>query len=282
MPARRKAPNAFDPFGLDIERMFGPDHLKHNDAIEVASLYPALLSGLACAGANNPPRSLVAGSLDVGDGVLTALEVAGLDLTGCRLAVLSACRTGLGNVAGARGCWVCNGPSTRRVWLPWSPASGTSTTRPPPFSWRNSTPTSGVKNCHHSWLCGGQPTVLNRPRSVSWSDAWNSWRRVTPRTRRAIRAAAAGSDVERTGVRQGGGLGSSSAERSVPTFIRPGAGGRGPFSGGQGSRTEKAGVTRCGVPPDSVVVAMELGSFPARRASRSACAPVFRAITQPA
>ena len=166
MPARRKAPNAFDPFGLDIERMFGPDHLKHDDAIEVASLYPALLSGLACAGTNNPPRSLVAGSLDVGDGVLTALEVAGLDLTGCRLAVLSACRTGLGNVAGAQGCWVCNGPSTRRVWLPWSPASGTSTTRPPPFSWRNSTPTSGVKNCHHSWLCGGQLTVLNRPERV--------------------------------------------------------------------------------------------------------------------
>ncbi len=66
-------------------------------------MYPGLLSGLVCAGANNPRRSLVPFSLDVGAGVLTAEEVAGLDLSGCRLAVLSACRTGLGNVAGGQG-----------------------------------------------------------------------------------------------------------------------------------------------------------------------------------
>jgi CHAT domain-containing protein/tetratricopeptide (TPR) repeat protein len=60
---------------------------------------PLLLSGLALAGAN---RRALAGT-DEDDGILTAEEVAGLDLTGLDWAVLSACDTGLGVVRVGEG-----------------------------------------------------------------------------------------------------------------------------------------------------------------------------------
>lgn len=58
---------------------------------------PDLLSGLVCAGVNR-------GSLPDGDdGYLTTAEVAWLDLSGCELAVLSACDTGLGRPESGEG-----------------------------------------------------------------------------------------------------------------------------------------------------------------------------------
>jgi CHAT domain-containing protein len=61
----------------------------------VSGYHPGLLSGLVLAGANEP---------QTGDtGYLTAEEVGTLDLRGVELAVLSACETGLGNVAGGEG-----------------------------------------------------------------------------------------------------------------------------------------------------------------------------------
>ena len=57
-----------------------------------------MLSGIALAGANRRPAPIGAD-----DGILTALEVASLDLSGCDLAVLSACETGLGMTAGGEG-----------------------------------------------------------------------------------------------------------------------------------------------------------------------------------
>jgi len=60
---------------------------------------PLLLSGLALAGANR--RSAAAG--DEEDGILTAEEVASLNLAGVEWAVLSACDTGLGEIKAGEG-----------------------------------------------------------------------------------------------------------------------------------------------------------------------------------
>jgi len=73
------------------------------DHSEVHGLYPGLLSGLVWAGANQPETDPVTGGVDVGGRMMTAEEVAGLDLNGCELAVLSACETGRGQVAGGEG-----------------------------------------------------------------------------------------------------------------------------------------------------------------------------------
>ena len=60
---------------------------------------PLLLSGLALAGANH--RS--AAGPDEEDGILTAEEIAALDLTGVEWAVLSACDTGVGEIQAGEG-----------------------------------------------------------------------------------------------------------------------------------------------------------------------------------
>jgi CHAT domain-containing protein len=58
--------------------------------------HPGLLSGIVLAGANRPDEQ-------GDDGVLTALEVSELDLRRTELVVLSACETGLGQVAVGEG-----------------------------------------------------------------------------------------------------------------------------------------------------------------------------------
>ena len=66
---------------------------------------PGQLSGLVFAGANLPPAPLgsLRGEAERDDGIMTADEIAYLPLEGVSLAVLSACETGLGEVAGGEG-----------------------------------------------------------------------------------------------------------------------------------------------------------------------------------
>jgi CHAT domain-containing protein/Tfp pilus assembly protein PilF len=89
----------------ELRSALGPDDAKRSQigidplgGAGVAGWHPGLLSGIALAGANVRPTPI-----GQDDGILTALEVAELDLSGVELAVLSACETGLGAVAGGEG-----------------------------------------------------------------------------------------------------------------------------------------------------------------------------------
>jgi CHAT domain-containing protein/Tfp pilus assembly protein PilF len=89
----------------ELQSALGPTDLKTVHAgsdplggAGVAGWHPGLLSGIALAGANVRPTPI-----GHDDGIVTALEVAELDLSGVELAVLSACETGMGAVAGGEG-----------------------------------------------------------------------------------------------------------------------------------------------------------------------------------
>lgn len=67
-----------------------------------ASDDPMLRSGLLLAGANNS-WGKTNNEINSDDGILTANEISNLDLSNCKLVVLSACETGLGQINGSEG-----------------------------------------------------------------------------------------------------------------------------------------------------------------------------------
>jgi tetratricopeptide (TPR) repeat protein/CHAT domain-containing protein len=68
-----------------------------NSGRDISGFHPDLLSGLVLAGANRPIED------GQDDSILTALEVSEMDLSRVDLATLSACETGLGQMAGGEG-----------------------------------------------------------------------------------------------------------------------------------------------------------------------------------
>jgi CHAT domain-containing protein len=72
---------------------------RRGERIGLGARSPLVLSGLVCAGANRPAKD----AEKEDGGILTAEAIAGLDLGGLDLAVLSACDTGLGEAGGGEG-----------------------------------------------------------------------------------------------------------------------------------------------------------------------------------
>ena len=71
--------------------------------VSAAARNPLLLSGLVLAGANSNGRSPDGSEREASPGILTAEAISFLPLDNLELAVLSACDTGLGDVAGGEG-----------------------------------------------------------------------------------------------------------------------------------------------------------------------------------
>jgi CHAT domain-containing protein len=115
---RKTAPSA-RALELDAEplgKATGPSERLPAPPPDVRIVNPLLRSGLALSGANVRRNS-------DDDGVLTALEATGLDLTGTKLVVLSACETGVGDptvdegVYGLRRALVIAGAETQVMSL---------------------------------------------------------------------------------------------------------------------------------------------------------------------
>jgi CHAT domain-containing protein len=76
-------------------RQFQENQTTGSEKILLPAIPPGLSSGIVCAGANKPTLQV--------SGVLTATQIAELDLRNVELAVLSACETSLGELAGGEG-----------------------------------------------------------------------------------------------------------------------------------------------------------------------------------
>lgn len=90
-----------------VEEHGEPTGALFGSANAVGGYHPGLLSGIVFAGGNakaqSPQAPAINPAAEPDEGILTALEVAELDLSAVDLVTLSACETGLGQVAGGEG-----------------------------------------------------------------------------------------------------------------------------------------------------------------------------------
>ena len=96
-----------DVYQVDLRQLAVTGGESENFGLEssasAANRNPMLMTGLVLAGANIPPAKDALG-LPIGeDGILTAEEIVGLDLSENELITLSACETGLGEIAFGEG-----------------------------------------------------------------------------------------------------------------------------------------------------------------------------------
>jgi len=96
-----------DVYQVDLRQLAVTGGVSENFGLEssasAANRNPMLMTGLVLAGANIPPAKDALG-LPIGeDGILTAEEIVGLDLSENELITLSACETGLGEIAVGEG-----------------------------------------------------------------------------------------------------------------------------------------------------------------------------------
>lgn len=95
-----------DPQGFKVVRQEAPAGGSRQPAGRretAAGRNPLAFSALSLANANVPPKLNWEGLPEGSSGMLTAEEIVELDLSGTEMVVLSACQTGLGDVAGGEG-----------------------------------------------------------------------------------------------------------------------------------------------------------------------------------
>ena len=117
-PSKLRSALAPEPAGLRGPAGPGPQTIDPFGGRGVVGFHPGLLSGLALAGASRPHEP------GQDDGILTALEVAELDLAGVELVTLSACQTGLGEPSGGEGLLGLQRAFQVAGAAAWSPPSG--------------------------------------------------------------------------------------------------------------------------------------------------------------